>query len=266
MVNVEEWRGRYFPIELECEYAKKAGLSVRELLIQVCEAGVRPERYARNFSLYTVHEQALLLGSTVGVVGMGGLGGITIEMLTRMGVGCIVCADGDTFEASNLNRQLFATECVMHEKKTCAGVNRIRQVSSVTQVESMDAYLTEDTRHFYQNCDVLVDALGGFSYRDVVADIAGELRIPLVTGAIAGKCGYVGVIVPGKKPPIHWNSLEGFVEHGVEKELGNPAQTVCFASAMMQEYTLRAITKGIQESEVCIFDMEKMLVEQVYIE
>lgn len=266
MIDIEKWKEEYFPIELELEYAKKEGLSVRELLILLCEAGVKPERYTRNFSLYTLQEQALLLKSTVGVVGMGGLGGITIEMLTRMGVGCIFCADGDTFEGSNLNRQLFATEHVLHERKTRAGIDRIHQISSVTQVESMDTYFTVDTRHFYQSCDVLVDALGGFAYRDTVADIARELRIPLVTGAIAGKCGYVGVIVPGEKTPIYWNSLGGFIEHGVEKKLGNPAQTVCFASAIMQEYVLRAITHTVQKSEVHIFDMEKMLVEQVDIE
>ena len=41
---------------------------------------------------------------TVLVVGVGGVGSVACEMLTRMGVGKIVMFDYDTVELANMNR------------------------------------------------------------------------------------------------------------------------------------------------------------------
>lgn len=67
------------------------------------------ERYIRNLGALTEEEYALLRSKTVFVAGCGGLGGYLIEMLLRIGVGEIRAADGDVFEASNLNRQLLSS-------------------------------------------------------------------------------------------------------------------------------------------------------------
>ena len=65
------------------------------------------ERYVRNLGALSERECNLLRTKTVFVAGCGGLGGYLIEMLLRLGVGTIRAADGDAFEASNLNRQLL---------------------------------------------------------------------------------------------------------------------------------------------------------------
>ena len=67
------------------------------------------ERYVRNLGALTEQECNLLRTKTVFVAGCGGLGGYLIEMLLRLGVGTICAADGDVFEASNLNRQLLSS-------------------------------------------------------------------------------------------------------------------------------------------------------------
>ena len=67
------------------------------------------ERYIRNLGALTEEECVLLRTKTVFVAGCGGLGCYLVEMLLRLGVGSIRAADGDTFETSNLNRQLFSS-------------------------------------------------------------------------------------------------------------------------------------------------------------
>ena len=42
------------------------------------------------------------------VVGLGGVGGITAEMLCRAGIGKLTLVDGDIVNSSNRNRQIAA--------------------------------------------------------------------------------------------------------------------------------------------------------------
>ncbi|MEN8191005.1 MAG: ThiF family adenylyltransferase, partial [Thermodesulfobacteriota bacterium] len=65
------------------------------------------ERYSRN--PLSRAEQEKLQSAVVSIIGCGGLGGRTAELLTRLGVGSIILTDPDRFTESNLNRQLFCS-------------------------------------------------------------------------------------------------------------------------------------------------------------
>jgi ubiquitin-like modifier-activating enzyme 5 len=45
---------------------------------------------------------------SVVVVGMGGVGSVAAEMLTRCGIGRLLMFDYDTVEIANMNRYVFA--------------------------------------------------------------------------------------------------------------------------------------------------------------
>ena len=44
------------------------------------------------------------------ILGIGGVGGYTVESLVRCGVGNITLVDGDTIKPSNINRQIVVTK------------------------------------------------------------------------------------------------------------------------------------------------------------
>jgi len=44
---------------------------------------------------------------TVGIVGIGGVGSVTAEMLTRCGIGKLILFDYDKVEMANMNRLFF---------------------------------------------------------------------------------------------------------------------------------------------------------------
>jgi Dinucleotide-utilizing enzymes involved in molybdopterin and thiamine biosynthesis family 2 len=67
------------------------------------------ELVTRNAGFVTAAEQAMLRDGRVFVCGVGGMGGAALQSLVRAGVGHFALADMDSFEVSNLNRQLFAT-------------------------------------------------------------------------------------------------------------------------------------------------------------
>ena len=67
------------------------------------------EIMTRQIDIVGKSEQEKFKNSKITVIGCGGIGGETIEMLARMGVGELVLVDEDVFDWSNLNRQTFAT-------------------------------------------------------------------------------------------------------------------------------------------------------------
>lgn len=93
------------------------------------------EMTTRNIGFISDAEQQRLKDGAVFVAGVGGMGGAAVQMLVRAGVGKIAIADLDTFETSNLNRQLFAfTDTVDRPKAevTAEGLKRINPQLDLT--------------------------------------------------------------------------------------------------------------------------------------
>ena len=57
-----------------------------------------------------------LKSSHVVVLGLGGVGGYTFEVLVRSGIKFITVIDFDIFENSNFNRQIYATIDTLNKK------------------------------------------------------------------------------------------------------------------------------------------------------
>jgi len=66
------------------------------------------EAFSRNLGLITVGEQKRLRATRVAVAGLGGVGGVDLIALARLGIGKFTIADPDVFETRNTNRQYGA--------------------------------------------------------------------------------------------------------------------------------------------------------------
>ena len=64
---------------------------------------------SRQMSIVTRSEQQRFKDAKISVIGCGGIGGQSIEMLARMGIGELIVVDEDAFDISNLNRQTLAS-------------------------------------------------------------------------------------------------------------------------------------------------------------
>lgn len=121
-----------------------------------------PERYWRNARFLSRADQEKLLQAHVAIVGLGGLGGTVLEELLRLGIGTITGVDMDTFEVSNLNRQLLATEENIGLHKAEAARLRARQInSSVRFIPVREKHNFDSMCILFRDVDVVVDALGG---------------------------------------------------------------------------------------------------------
>ena len=156
------------------------------------------ERYIRNLGALTEQECAQLRTKTVFVAGCGGLGGYLIEMLLRLGVGAIRAADGDVFEASNLNRQLLSSTRNLGRSKAAAVANRAAEVNPDVRFTAIPEFLTEENAaELIRGCDAVLDALDNIPARRILARACAEAGIPLIHGAICGWTAQAAVIMPG---------------------------------------------------------------------
>jgi len=67
------------------------------------------EAFARTLGWVTEAEQSQLRQRRVAIAGLGGVGGVHLLTLTRLGIGKFNIADNDRFELVNFNRQAGAT-------------------------------------------------------------------------------------------------------------------------------------------------------------
>ena len=157
-------------------------------------------RYERNIPSLTMEESELLRTKTVAVIGCGGLGGYIIEQLARLGIGMIRIVDGDVFEESNLNRQLFSDVNVLGKPKTEVSRARIAAVNPEVHVQSLYGYLAEDNAEAFLNgCDAVVGALDNIYTRRVIEKTCEKLGIPYIYGAIHGWVAQAAVDMPGQR-------------------------------------------------------------------
>ena len=182
------------------------------------------KRYQRNMNTISREENERLRGFKVFVAGCGGLGGYIIEELGRLGIGQITAIDGDVFEETNLNRQLFSHMENLGKSKALEAKERMAKINPEVVVIPIQGRLEGyNCCELIQGHDLVLDALDNIPSRKVLEACCEELCIPLVHGAIAGWFGQVATIFPGDRVIDRLYPAEA--EKGAEVELGNPSFT-----------------------------------------
>ena len=115
------------------------------------------EMTTRNLGFISEDEQARLRDGAVFVAGVGGMGGACVQMLVRAGVGKIAIADLDTFEVSNLNRQLFAFTDTVDRPKAEATAEGLLKINPDLQLVVLGADWTDQLERLATEYPVIVN-------------------------------------------------------------------------------------------------------------
>ena len=153
-------------------------------------------RYARHLTLPEVGKegQMLLKGSSVLVVGAGGLGSPLALYLAAAGIGTLGLVDFDEVDVTNLQRQiLYGTEDIGKPKLESA-YRRISSINPHVEVISHPCRLdSQNALEILENYDVVVDGTDNFPTRYLVNDACVILGKPNVYGSIFRWEGQVSV-------------------------------------------------------------------------
>ena len=120
---------------------------------------------------------------TVLVLGIGGVGGYTVEALVRSNIGKIIIVDGDKVEKSNINRQIIALESTIGKKKTDVMKKRIKEINSNCEVITISEFITKDNIDllFKEKIDYLVDACDTIKTKKLVIKECIERKIKIIS-------------------------------------------------------------------------------------
>lgn len=118
-------------------------------------------QYTRTIAVLGETAIEKLKNCRIAVFGVGGVGSYTVEALARAGVGAIDLIDNDTFNVTNINRQLYATHKTIGQYKVDVAAARILDINPECKVTVHKMfYLPENADGLdLSQYDYIVDAI-----------------------------------------------------------------------------------------------------------
>jgi len=159
------------------------------------------EAFSRNIGWVTEGEQQVLRRKRVAIAGLGGVGGVYLLTLARLGIGRFVIADLDRFDLVNFNRQVGATTETLGHPKVETLAKMAREINPEIEIRSFEDGVTADNLDsFLDGVDVYVDGLDFFAFdaRELVFAACATRRIPAITVAPIGMGAALLNFMPGK--------------------------------------------------------------------
>jgi molybdopterin/thiamine biosynthesis adenylyltransferase/nitroreductase len=158
------------------------------------------QAFVRNIGWVTEAEQAQLRSKRVAIAGLGGVGGVHLVTLARLGVGAFTLAEADVFELPNFNRQLGAGMSTVGRAKLDVLAATARDINPELDVRMFPEGVTKDNvEKFLEEVDLYVDGLDFFAFeaRRLIFDQCARRRIPAVTVAPLGMGAALLNFLPG---------------------------------------------------------------------
>lgn len=159
--------------------------------------------FSRNIGWVTEAEQERLKNARVAIGGLGGVGGVHLLTLARMGIGRFTIADFDVFDIVNFNRQIGARVSTLGRPKIDVLAEMAKDVNPEIRLRAHPAGIrAEALEEFLSGADVYVDGLDFFAFETRRATFAACERkgIPVVTAAPLGLGVALLVFGPGGMP------------------------------------------------------------------
>lgn len=159
------------------------------------------QRYSRHIIMPDVGSvgQRKLLGSSVLIIGAGGLGSPIAIYLALAGVGKIGIVDFDVVEISNLQRQILHQEKDIGRPKVESARETLLAYNPKLEVVIHEEPITSaNAMDIIPDYDVIVNGADNFQARYLVNDASYLAGKPLVDGSILLFDGQASTYIPGK--------------------------------------------------------------------
>ena len=170
------------------------------------------EAFARNIGWVTEAAQAALRGKRIAIAGVGGVGGVHLLSLARLGIGAFHVAEMDTFDLVNFNRQAGAMMSTLGRPKVDVMVEMARQINPELDIKVFgEGVNAGNLDAFLDGVDLYVDGLDFFAFqaRRDTFNACHAKGVPAVTAAPLGMGTAVLSFLPGKMSFEEYFRLDG---------------------------------------------------------
>lgn len=171
------------------------------------------QAFARNIGWVTPEEQQVLRGKRVAIAGGGGVGGVHLLTLARLGVASFHIADFDNFDIVNFNRQVGANMSTLGQAKVDVLARMAKEINPEIDIKIFPTGIDHvNLPAFLEGVDLYIDGLDFFAFaiRQQTFAKCYELGIPATTVAPLGMGAALLNFIPGKmtfEEYFRWGNL-----------------------------------------------------------
>ena len=181
------------------------------------------EIFSRNILYWGKEFQEDLASKNICILGLGGVGGYTAEMLTRAGVGRLTLVDFDTVSTSNINRQIIALHSNIGKKKTELFTERLKNINPELKITAIDDFYSDKLEIDLTDYDFIVDAIDSMRSKIHLLETCHKSGVPVISSMGAGNrldptqlyiCDISGI--ENKNAPFVSNIIYQLKKRGIE--------------------------------------------------
>lgn len=214
MSSIEQLQAKLEELKQELENQRNESQAARQRIEKMSAEVVDSNPYSRLMALQRmgiVKEYERIRDKAVAVVGVGGVGSVTADMLTRCGVGKLILFDYDKVELANMNRLFFTPDQAGLSKveaaaKTLTFINPDVTIEThnynITTVESFDKFLDTIAHGGLksgQPVDLVLSCVDNFEARMAINTACNELSLNWFESGVSENAvsGHIQFIRPG---------------------------------------------------------------------
>jgi molybdopterin/thiamine biosynthesis adenylyltransferase len=214
--------------------------------------------FERNYGIFTEAEQLRLRKATILIVGCGGIGGTVAVILARSGIENFILIEPDSYEASNMNRQVCCFGETIGRNKAEVVAEHIKRINPGANIVLYPKMMNHaEIEDLIKKTDIVFPAADDFAFSIIVFRAARRLNKPALFIVPAGTWANVSIIMPGS-PPVE--DIEGVPKLGTYEELRKMFRTPRYkfgtyfyvpAASWRIEYYERFIFDGAPPTQLC---------------
>ena len=126
--------------------------------------------------------------SNILLVGVGGVGGACLEALVRLGLKNITVIDNDTFQESNLNRQILSNLNNIGKSKVKEAILRAKSINSSINIKGVEMFLNEANidEINYKEYDFIIDCCDTITTKLILIKKALDNNVKIISSMGTG--------------------------------------------------------------------------------
>jgi molybdopterin/thiamine biosynthesis adenylyltransferase len=122
------------------------------------------------FNKFGKKTQLILSNSKIAIVGVGALGSVCSEMLTRLGIGELILFDHDHVELVNLQRQFLYNESDVSKNKAIVAKKKLEEINSDVLIKSYNKKIDLANVDLLKKVDLVIDCSDNIPTRLLIND------------------------------------------------------------------------------------------------
>jgi len=219
------------------------------------------EMFQRNIQFWGEEKQKILADSSILIAGIGGLGCVVAEGLTRAGIGKLILIDKDTVEISNLNRQILFDQNDLGKLKVEVAKSKLKAINPELEIVTYQKDISKMKDFPLPHFTGIADCLDNFTARFELE----KLLLPnhfLVHGGVQNNFGQITTIRHEKTqslkeiyPGVHLPASVPIV----------PQTVLAIGSLMVQEIINNLFDKSQLLNEMLILELSDLSMFKVKI-